>query len=139
MTPMSTETYFDDARMDGRKVRTTLSPKTSPDGFEHYELLPQSNCIHRRCSHNNHVTHPSEQHCGNNSVDDFRYLNQYGTRENGGGESDRYVHQGGLEHVNEWHCMAEILDRVFLVVFIIGIVVPTSIILGFIRLFKPEL
>ena len=40
---------------------------------------------------------------------------------------------------NEWKEMADILDRFFFWLFLIGLIVPTASILGFVRLFKPKL
>lgn len=40
---------------------------------------------------------------------------------------------------NEWQKIAEVLDRLFFFFFCLAILIPTSFILGVVRLFKPEL
>ncbi len=41
--------------------------------------------------------------------------------------------------INEWRQMAEVVDRFFFFMFVVFLIIPTSTILGIVRLFKPEL
>jgi len=45
----------------------------------------------------------------------------------------------GRRRETEWTRVAEVLDRLFFFIFMVLLLVPTVTILGFVRLFKPEL
>lgn len=53
--------------------------------------------------------------------------------------SDAASTAGEVDEPNEWKLIAQVLDRLFFITFLIILLVPTSIILGFVRLLKPKL
>ena len=117
----------------------------SPDGCEQYELMQSNRNLHtgpgypnirrnvRESSLNSMDpmdNHPRRKHNGIYTRARLS-LNEYTDDE-----------QDALEkakEVNEWKKIAEVLDRVFFYLFLMFLIVPTTTILGVVRLFKPEL
>ena len=160
ITWSDTMTTTDDLRSD-RNSRGTLSGDTydrrsrgtlSPEGYEQYELL------HSRNAHGCYETSRIERETTMNSLDSSSHVDIHIRRKSNGhhgirgGERQRvklhevsdvdgtdYAVGGGLEKVNEWHQLAEVLDRFFFYLFLLFIIIPTTAILGLVRLAKPEL
>ena len=128
-----------------------LSPESSAPGGrcvhrESYELLQQrpnntnNNPISRRAAEDYPVI---EQYvtCGATrlrspvgGVGGHRHTNDL--------YEENLLHAGHVQKppvINEWRKMAEVLDRFFFWMFLVFLIVPTSSILGIVRMFKPVL
>ena len=154
------DSYVDDARAVSGGRRSVFCDVT-PDVHERYEMTP------RTPQHESDVSAPvtrdtllqqSQQqasHRANNSIG----LNNTSSGSNGTelrlrqrakGRHEVNCVSGGMPEpwrstaeappvqINEWQFISEVLDRVLLGVFVLLQVIPTSLILGSAKLFKPD-
>lgn len=145
-------TTTDDLRSE-RESRGTLSADSlfdrrsrmgamSPEGYEQYELL------HNRNAHGCYETQRiNERETNMNSIDSRGIDIHIRRSKNNPGLCDRQrvrLHEvadadeelNSGEKVNEWH---KVLDRLFFFMFLVFLVVPTTAMLGLVKLAKPEL
>ena len=121
------DTTWSETATEEIRSQTNSHGTVTPDGAENFELLHQR----RR---------PAE---GENNVDCRGHANHSVRAQAQAHElqplEDSADVAKGIVVVNEWKKIAEVLDRVFFYLFVIGLIVPTATILGFVRLFKPPL
>jgi hypothetical protein len=78
----------------------------------------------------------------NSASEDFNKVGNHGNHDNEDYSRDQCLPargQGRNQPQQKWKRVAEVLDRFFFYLFLALLVIPTTTILGFVRLFKPEL
>ena len=116
------------------EIRSATSRTLTPEGLDNYELLQTGNRFGSRRSpimEENNVDNDINHGCHSSIRSPTLELTPVQEVVPNQKEPD-------LE-INEWRQMAEVVDRFFFFMFVVFLIIPTSTILGIVRLFKPEL
>ena len=123
------DTITEDIRSQNSHAGTLSPGPMTPDGPDEIELLHHR----RRLNESGYPEHNSGQ------LRDQSTSHESHVYEHHHHPSDAALHASHPILINEWKHMAEILDRFFFWLFLFFLIIPTTTILGFVRLFKPAL